>query len=160
MASREFRRLTMRLVFIAIVLISLATGAVANQTPIIFFELIVKDLAKAEQFYGKVLGWKFQNAGPDFRVITNAGMEGGLLQATEGVVRGNNIKIFARVDNLLETSRVAQSLGGRIIIGPMTVSPTRTLMEISDTEGNLIGLIHDSDPASPSPSREHPSGAR
>ena len=43
-----------------------------------YVEFASGDLAKSKSFFGKAFGWSFQDYGPDYAAMTNAGLDGGL----------------------------------------------------------------------------------
>ena len=43
-----------------------------------YIEFASGDLAKSKTFFGKAFGWAFQDYGPDYAAMTNAGLDGGL----------------------------------------------------------------------------------
>lgn len=43
-----------------------------------YVEFASGDLAKSKAFFGAAFGWTFQDYGPDYAAMTNAGLDGGL----------------------------------------------------------------------------------
>jgi len=107
-----------------------------------FFELIVKDQKRAQTFYSRVLGWKFQDAGSkDFVLVTNAGIDGALLSTGQTIKRGESVKMFFKSTNLaVDLEKVAKE-GGREQISPTETGGDTWIAEFTDPDGNWIGLI-------------------
>lgn len=43
-----------------------------------YVEFASADLAKSKAFFDRAFGWTFQDYGPDYAAMTNAGLDGGL----------------------------------------------------------------------------------
>lgn len=43
-----------------------------------YVEFTSADLANSKAFFGKAFGWAFQNYGPDYAAMTNAGLDGAI----------------------------------------------------------------------------------
>jgi len=48
-----------------------------------YIELPIIDMAESKAFYAKAFGWEFQDYGPTYAAITNAGIDGGLDAASD-----------------------------------------------------------------------------
>ena len=121
------------------------TNAISQPSQLIFFELIVRDLGKAKSFYAQLFGWDFaQSPSPDFVTIKGAGVSGAMLRdPNKGNAGGEDLKLFFAVDDVSERLQQAKRLGAEVVIGETLVTPTRTLAEFRDPDGNIIGLMHD-----------------
>jgi len=109
--------------------------------PVVHFEIGSKDSAQTSRFYHEVFGWEFQPAGP--AQVISAGLEGGptgMLNSL-GHPPENYVMVYVRVDDIPGAlTRVAEA-GGRKIVGPVPLPDGRRFAWISDTAGNMIGLL-------------------
>jgi predicted enzyme related to lactoylglutathione lyase len=75
-----------------------------------YFELHVEDAAKAERFFGEVLGWQFSPGSiPQGRQITNASPHGGI----HGGEDDTFIRAYFAVDDIDAAVATVRRLGGR-----------------------------------------------
>ena len=119
------------------------TNPVSAPSHLIFFELIVRDLAKAKSFYAQLFGWDFaQSPSADFVTIKGAGVSGGMLRDPNKKNGDGNVKVFFDVDDVALRLQQAKRLGAEVLIEEMRVSPARTLAEFRDPDGNGIGIMH------------------
>lgn len=118
--------------------------------PIVWFEIYVQDMARAQRFYEAVLQVKLAPLGDP----NDTGMEmkafpaemdrtgaGGTLVKMDGVPSGGNSTLvyFDSEDVALEESRV-EAAGGRIQRKKMSIGEYGFISLVFDTEGNLFGL--------------------
>lgn len=121
-----------------------------NSNPVIWFEIYVQDMARAQRFYESVLKVKLERLGePNDSAIgmmafpmemDRPGAAGALVKA-DGVASGGNSTLvyFACEDCAEEESRV-ESAGGRIQRAKMSIGEYGFVSLVFDTEGNLFGL--------------------
>ena len=112
--------------------------------PIVHFEIGVRDIKKAQAFYGPLFGWEFSPYG-DVVMVGNVGPMAG----TEGIGGHMNslghephtyVTIYAQVDDLKATLEHAAKLGGKQIVPPTEVPEMGWFAWLSDPEGNIVGL--------------------
>lgn len=116
----------------------------AQSSRLVFFELTVTDLARAKTFYGHVFGWTFSDSpSPEFVSVQGAGIPGGILRDPDKKAGGGDVKIFFAVQDISATLDHAKQLGAEVLLGETRVSPTRTLAEFRDPDGNVIGVMHE-----------------
>ena len=56
-------------------------------------------------------------------------------------VQAAGVGVYAQVLDLVETLEPAAALGGAAIAQPMDLPTSETIAQMSDTEGNIIGLV-------------------
>lgn len=120
-------------------------AAPANQHPSVMFEIIARDQARAQNFYTRVFGWRFERGASGFAYVhfpvQVQPLLGGIGQADStvpGFAPGCNF--YLRVDRLEDTIAAAVAAGGTAFVAPTAVDGYRFAM-IHDPEGNAIGLI-------------------
>jgi uncharacterized protein len=107
--------------------------------PVVHFEIGCKDLAKTEQFFGELFGWKMQRSGPASMI--DAGGQGISGHITSLGHEPHHYTIFyVEVDDVQASLDKAASLGGKMLVPPVKI-PTGTFAWFSDPEGNTIGLL-------------------
>jgi predicted enzyme related to lactoylglutathione lyase len=108
-------------------------------------ELATRDIEKAKEFYGKLVGWKFQDfdsTPTKYYVITGGeGMWGGLMQMNEqwGDMPSNWSVYFA-VDDTDKTCAKVKQLGGGICVEPFDISVGRMAV-VNDAQGGTFAVI-------------------
>ena len=115
--------------------------------PIVHFEIGVKDLAKAQKFYGPIFGWEFQGYGPTTAMITNVGPMaqkktdgiGGMINSL-GHEPHKYVTFYAQVDNIEKTLEQINKLGGKTLVPPQEVPNMGHFAWFQDPEGNCLGL--------------------
>lgn len=115
--------------------------------PVVHFEIGVKDLDKAQKFYGPLFGWEFQGFGPQTAMVMNLGQH--CEKKTEGIGGHLNslghpphqyVTFYAQVDNIEATLEQITKLGGKTMIPPQEVPGMGHFAWFQDPEGNCVGL--------------------
>ena len=120
--------------------------------PVVWFEIYVQDMARAQRFYEAVFQCALQP------LATPAGLDGGMqmlsfpgdmsttgaagmLVKMEGVPSGGGgmLVYFACEDCAVEQGRVAAA-GGQVSKPKFSIAPHGHIALVVDTEGNCIGL--------------------
>jgi predicted enzyme related to lactoylglutathione lyase len=132
----------------ATLMLLLAATVAQPRTPqssrLAFFELTVKDLVRAKTFYSQLFGWSFADSpSPDFFTIKGAGVAGAILRDPDKKAGNGDIKVFFEVADVDRDLARAKALGAEVLLTATRISPTRTLAEFRDLDGNVIGMIHD-----------------
>jgi uncharacterized protein len=113
---------------------------------IVFFSVHADDLPRAQQFYGKVFGWRFEAWGPPgfFLVTTGTqddpGVEGSLQKRHE-VVPGKRLFGFEctiGVDDIDAAAAAVVANGGTIIFPKFEIPTVGWIVKIQDPEGNIM----------------------
>ena len=113
-----------------------------RKTPIAYLELPSSDVAADKQFYGSLFGWSFEDFGPDYAAIHNAGLEGGLngsedhrTKAPLAVIDTDNIEGMAQ--------RIAAA--GGTITAPIFAYPGGRRFHFTDPSGNELAVMQADD---------------
>jgi predicted enzyme related to lactoylglutathione lyase len=108
--------------------------------PVVHFEIGCKDIAKTEQFFGELFGWKTQRNGPASMIDTGRqqGIPGHI--TTLGHEPEHYTIFYVEVDDVQAYLDKATSLGGKTVVPPVKI-PTGTFAWFSDPDGNTIGLL-------------------
>lgn len=107
-------------------------------SPVNHFEVIGRDGAKLQKFYGDLFGWKIDASNP---------MNYGMVSASEGGIGGGvgqgdapRVTFYVQVDDPAAVLKKIESMGGKTVMPPMDVPGGPTIAQFSDPEGNVIGL--------------------
>ena len=101
--------------------------------PVVHFEIGCRNLAATQDFYQKMFDWPIDE---QFQ-IADAGIGGHLVSL--GHEPQHYTIFYVQVEDVAAAIAKAESLGGRKIVGPITI-PTGTFAWIMDTEQNTVGL--------------------
>ena len=107
-----------------------------------YIELAVDDLDQAKTFYGKALGWAFNDYGPDYAGIKDPGnpsREFGGLSPHTPASRGEGVLALVRTENAVDTLASVLDAGGRIQV-EMHEYPGGRRFTFADPFGNILGV--------------------
>lgn len=119
---------------------------------VVHFEIPADDLDRARGFYGKVFGWKIEEApmaGAEYWMASTVESDERGMPKKPGAINGGMMKRMAKgespvivisvpsLDSYLEKVKEA---GGKVVMEKMQVGDIGLYARISDTEGNVIGL--------------------
>ena len=114
--------------------------------PIVWFEIYVQDMERAQKFYESVLQVKLDNLNsPDEMLafpmnMDSPGASGALVKMDGFPSGGNSTLVYFRcTDCAVEAGRVAAS-GGRIQREKLSIGQYGFIALAVDTEGNMFGL--------------------
>src|ERR671924_307684 len=117
--------------------------------PVVHFEVIGKDPAKLQSYYGALFGWEFDannpmryglvaregNVNPD-----GVGIGGGVGGGMEGY--DGHVTFYVEVPDVEAALAKAESLGGTRMMGPDKVPGANIEIALfTDPEGHVIGLV-------------------
>lgn len=107
------------------------------------FAIEADDVNRAKSFYESVFGWAFNPWGPpDFYQIQDAGLHGALQQRREPMPSGRKgMELTFAVDDLDDSRKLVLSSGGSISSEVFTIPTVGQLLEVMDTEGNVLLLM-------------------
>lgn len=114
------------------------------------FAVHANDLTRAQAFYGKVFGWKFEPWGPPgfFVIKTGSPKDGkairGALHERIEPVPGKQMIGFEcsiAVDDIDATLAAVKKNGGTIVMAKATIPTVGTLIKFLDPEGNFVCAI-------------------
>ncbi|MHB8085148.1 MAG: VOC family protein [Dehalococcoidia bacterium] len=114
-----------------------------------WFEIPVKDMARAKAFYLKVFGKQFSDMAMNmpgmeyamFPMEQNAPMaSGALLKSKMSKPTKDGVTIYFYCDDVaVELGKAAQA-GGKVVVPKMGIGEAGFMAQFIDTEGNRIGL--------------------
>jgi uncharacterized protein len=114
--------------------------------PVVHFEVVGKDGAKLQSYYGDLFGWSMNADNPmNYALVegeegsNGPGIAGGIGQGPDGYE--GHVTFYVEVPDVGAALEQAESLGGTRVMGPETIMPDVTLGQFKDPEGNLVGLV-------------------
>lgn len=114
------------------------------------FEIIGRDPAKLQSYYGDLFGWEFQVGDATTETVSEPGSYGFVdRNTTGGTINGGvgggegyegRVLFYVSVPNVEAALRQAESLGGKRQMGPEGTAGTLVVGHFTDPEGHLIGV--------------------
>ena len=114
--------------------------------PVVWFEFVVNDLARASAFYRDLLGWRFAQLDGyelEYLTITNdaaGSVSGGLVAATDARPAGGSSSIYVGVPDLGHATAEAVRLGGTLVQEATVIEGQGRFAVVADPDGNHLGL--------------------
>jgi predicted enzyme related to lactoylglutathione lyase len=116
--------------------------------PVVHFEVVGKDGAKLQQYYGELFGWEVEADNPmNYGMVSRegnlgrdgVGIGGGVGQGPEGY--DGHVTFYVAVPDVEEALQKAESLGGQRIMGPEDIMGQVVMGQFKDPEGNMVGVV-------------------
>ncbi|MBS1721681.1 MAG: VOC family protein [Armatimonadetes bacterium] len=101
----------------------------------------VTDLARAQEFYGALFDWTFRQFGDDMVVFGTGEQHLGGFMKVDAVKAGSSPSIWIEVEDLEAQLAKAQGIGARVIKGKSAVPNVGWSGQVSDPDGNSIGMV-------------------
>jgi len=117
-----------------------------KQGAVSWTELTTSDAEAAQKFYGTLFGWTFQKMsmpGMEYNVISVGDRQiGGIFQKPKDKAEmPTSWWSYVTVENVDETAKNAQELGGKIMVPPMDIPQVGRFCIIQDPQGAAIATI-------------------
>lgn len=109
-------------------------------------ELMTTDVEGATTFYGRLFGWQYE-AFPmndmTYHVIRAGNEEAGGIMSIPPQAEGHPPAwgIYVTVDNVDESAKLAEKLGGKIHLPPTDIAGVGRFAVIQDPQGAFISII-------------------
>ncbi len=110
--------------------------------PVVFFEIAVDNLERCSQFYRDVFGWEISGEKKDYQMFKTAegGIDGGIMPNQPDKFPPY-VSIYIEVEDLPQYLETTRSLGGKVIVEPMSLPCGSQFAMIMDPDNNCIGLF-------------------
>lgn len=113
--------------------------------PVPHFEIGGKDIDRLIAFYTSVFGWKVTPLVDELYIAdpqTESGIEGHLFEIASNEDFDNLVLIYVSVDDIFNTLKTVEKLGGEILIQPQEIPGNASHYALfNDRSGNSIGLL-------------------
>ncbi|AEW94713.1 MULTISPECIES: VOC family protein [Streptomycetaceae] len=117
-------------------------GTYADGAPC-WVDVMLPDLEAGKHFYGELLGWTFEDTGPDFGHYTNALRDGervaGLMPKHDAAMPTVWTVYLASSDAAATAARIREA-GGQVFVEPMAVRDLGTMLVAADPGGAVFGV--------------------
>lgn len=144
-------KLQRQTLFFLLILIGAGSGGCSMQTPqnniAVYFEIPVKDMARARLFYQRVFAVTFTAEVIDNHPMAlfpfhtqGSGITGALAYGDSYEPGQSGIRIYFAVTDIDATLDLATAAGGRIFYPKKQLADVGWVAEIIDSEGNIIAL--------------------
>jgi predicted enzyme related to lactoylglutathione lyase len=107
-------------------------------SPIVYLELPTANIVADKQFYATRFGWSFEDFGPDYSTIHNAGLEGGFSATEDG--RSKALLPVIQTGNIEAMERSVAAAGGTITV-PTFAFPGGRRFHFTDPSGNELAVM-------------------
>ena len=114
------------------------------------FEIASPNLDRATEFYRELFDWDVGEERMDgYRLVQTAegSIGGGLLRTPEGVFP--YVSVYVGVTDLRKTLRMAEELGGKVIVEPMPVPGVGKFAMFEDPDGVMMGVFEERSDSAP-----------
>jgi predicted enzyme related to lactoylglutathione lyase len=112
--------------------------------PVVHWELLSKDPAKASDFYEKVFAWKIQHIPEmNYRFVETGGqggINGGIMQPKHDEPWPGNMTFYIDVYDLADYRKRIVGAGGKIHVEEQDVPGMGALSLFTDPDGRMMGL--------------------
>jgi hypothetical protein len=107
---------------------------------IIHVEVVGKDGAALQKFYGDVFGWQLDTNNPGgYGMLRGGDLTAGIGASQDG--GAGHVTFYVQSDDAAATLRRVEEAGGRVLMPPTEVAPETTIALFADPEGHVIGLM-------------------
>lgn len=103
-----------------------------------YLELPCADPATLKAFYGPVFGWQFQDWGPDYVAVSNAGLDGGF--NADPASRPKAPLPIVQTTDLAATQKAIEDGGGTVTL-PIFSFPGGRRFHFTDPAGNELAVV-------------------
>ncbi len=110
--------------------------------PVTHFEVLGKDAAALQKFYGEAFGWQMQDVMDGGYYMVDSGVENAIAGGVGATQEGNgHVTFYVEVEEPAAALAKIGELGGRTLQEPMDVPGGPTIAMFADPEGHVVGLV-------------------
>jgi predicted enzyme related to lactoylglutathione lyase len=102
-----------------------------------YVEFASGDLARSKAFFANAFEWTFQDYGPDYAALTNAGLDGGVHSDPE---HANALPLVILKATDLEAAEAAVKAAGGTIVRPIFAFPGGRRFHFREPGGNELAV--------------------
>ncbi|GAA2121811.1 VOC family protein [Nocardioides bigeumensis] len=112
-----------------------------THSPVVHWEIGARNAPALGSFLREMFGWEVVPAGPEYWLVPDghSGIGGGILQVADEVP--SYLTFYVQVEDLEQAVEHAIELGGKEVIGPMTVPGVGRFAMFADPEGHVLGML-------------------
>jgi hypothetical protein len=111
--------------------------------PIVHWELIVSDLAKASKFYSEIFDWKIEEnqAFPGYAMVDPGEEPRGAMMVKPESAPAYTVNTYFGVEDIEQTIARAVSRGATLVVPPMPIEGFGQWAMFTDPDGIPIGVF-------------------
>ena len=113
-----------------------------------WFELMTTDTSAAKDFYRQLFGWKMEDQpiqGTTYTVVKAGSRQvGGIMSNSDTLVQGSpspHWGIYVTVDDVDESTKLAESMGAKILVPPSDLPDVGRFAVFADPQGAVLSII-------------------
>jgi predicted enzyme related to lactoylglutathione lyase len=108
---------------------------------VVHVEVVGKDGARLQKFYGEVFGWQLDtnNPGGYGMYRQDGGLSGGIGASNDG--GAGHVTFYVHADDPQAVLDKVAASGGRVIMPLTEVAPETTVALFADPEGHVVGIM-------------------
>jgi predicted enzyme related to lactoylglutathione lyase len=107
---------------------------------IVHVEVVGKDGAALQRFYGDVFGWQLDTNNPGGYGMHRQGeLSAGIGTAQDG--GAGHVTFYVHTDDPAAVLRKVEEAGGRVLMPLTEIAPETTIALFADPEGHVVGLM-------------------
>ena len=115
----------------------------SHHNKINYIEIPVKDIGSSKDFFQKVFGWTFQDYGPEYVAIENAGINAGMFLSDDTVVTERGSVLVVMYSHAIEeTQSIIESNNG-VVVKPIFTFPGGRRFHFKDLNDNEYAVWSD-----------------
>jgi hypothetical protein len=113
--------------------------------PVVHFEVLGKDAAALQSFYGEAFDWELNPVMPTYAMVST-GAEGAVAGGIGATPDGSDghVTFYVEVEDLAAALARIEAAGGRTVQPPMDVPEGPSIALFADPEGHVVGLVKSS----------------
>lgn len=108
-----------------------------------YVELPAQDIEAVKQFYAQAFGWTFQDYGPDYCSVTNAGLDAGFYRADQHSDTATGAALIVLYSQTLEASQAKVLAAGGKVVKEIFSFPGGRRFHFTDPNGNELAIWSD-----------------
>jgi len=108
-----------------------------------YVEFPSSDLMATKQFFITVFDWEFEDFGPEYSAIHNAGLDGGFFKSEKNSSTENGSALVVLYSKALEETKAKIEKAGGKVIKPIFDFPGGRRFHFSDPTGNEFAVWSD-----------------
>ncbi len=111
--------------------------------PVVHFEVLGRDAAALQRFYGDAFDWQLQDAMEGSYYMVDTGVENAVAGGVGAVPDSGSghVTFYVEVDDPAAALEKISQLGGSTVQPPMDVPGGPTIALFADPEGHVVGLV-------------------
>lgn len=101
-----------------------------------YIEMPASDLESTKTFFSEAFGWTFEDYGPDYAAMNNAGIDGGFYRSSVRATTDTGSALVVLYSKELEQSLSRVEQAGGTIVKPIFKFPGGRRFHFTDPSGN------------------------